>query len=251
MIKKGLLFSISVLIWSNLFAQSSVKDSSINAVLVSIGAGAYLPAGDLADRFGANLNLHLSCGLKRKNNWIYSIDGDYIFGGDVKENDIFRNISTADGYIIGNDGKFATVRTFERGYAITFNIAKLFATGKPNKNTGFIVKVGSGFMQHKIKIDPIGGTVPQLDKEYRKGYDRLSNGLALHEFAGYQYMSNKRAINFFAGFDFYQAYTQNRRSYNYDDMLKDDAKRKDIMIGIKLGWILPLYKQAPNTFYYN
>lgn len=236
---------------TKLFAQSSVKDSSINAVLVGVGAGAYIPVSDLANRFGANLNLHISCGLKRRNNWIYSIEADYIFGSNVKESDIFRNIETHDGYIIGNDGKFATVRTFERGFVVTLNAAKLITTGKPNRNCGFLVKAGLGFMQHKIKIDPIGGTVPQLDKQYRKGYDRLSNGLALHQFLGYQYLSNKRAINFFAGFDFYEAFTQNRRSYNYDDMSKDNTKRKDIMLGIKIGWILPLYKQAPNQYYYN
>src|SRR5205085_9143239 len=101
---------------SKINAQSSVKDSSINAVLVGVGAGIYLPAGDMADRFGTNLNIHISCGLKRSNNWIYSFEGDYIFGNDIKQEGLFKSISTSEGFIIGNDGKFATVRTFERGY---------------------------------------------------------------------------------------------------------------------------------------
>ncbi|MEO8150023.1 MAG: hypothetical protein ABI723_20460 [Bacteroidia bacterium] len=251
MIKYWLSFLVVIVFLKSSQAQSSVKDSSINATLVGVGAGVYLPAGDMADRFGANLTIHLSCGLKRANNWIYSVEGDYIFGSDIKENDLFKNIETSDGFIIGNDGKFATVRTFERGYAITFNVTKLITTGKPNKNTGFLFRLGTGFIQHKIKIETVGNTVPFLNKEYRKGYDRLSNGLALHQFVGYQYMSNKRAVNFFAGFDFFEGFTQNRREFNFDEMRKDDMKRKDIMLGIKVGWILPLYKQAPNSFYYN
>ena len=106
-------------------------------------------------------------------------------------------------------------------------------------------------MQHKIKIETVGNTVPFLNKEYRKGYDHLSNGLALHQFIGYQYMGNKKTINFFAGFDFFEGFTQNRRDFNFDEMKKDEMKRKDILLGIKAGWILPLYKQAPNSFYYN
>jgi hypothetical protein len=251
MIKYCLAFLLVFALLNNAKAQSSVKDSSINATLIGVGAGVYLPAGDLADRFGPNLTVHLSCGFKRANNWIYTFEGDYIFGSEIRQEDLFKNISTSDGFIIGSDGKFATVRTFERGYAITFNVARLITTGKPNKNTGFKVELGAGFMQHKIKIETVGNTVPYLDKEYRKGYDRLTNGMTLHQFVGYQYMSNKRTLNFFAGFDFFEAFTQNRRDYNYDEMRKDTAKRNDIMIGFKIGWILPLYKQAPSTYYYN
>ncbi len=244
-------FSFLLLLQVRAFGQYSVKDSSINAVLVGVGAGIYLPGGDLADRFGGNLNIHLSCGIKRANNWIYSFEGDYIFGDKIKDDDLFKNISTSEGYIIGNDGKFATVRTFERGYAITFNVARLIATGKPNRNTGFLLRAGAGFLQHKIKIETVGNTVPYLDKEYRKGYDKLSNGLALHQFIGYQYMSNKRTLNFFAGFDFYEAVTQCRRDYNFDEQRKDTSTRTDLMYGIKVGWILPIYKQAPSTLYFN
>jgi len=251
MIKYCLAFLTVFVFLNRANAQSSVRDSAINAVLVGVGAGYYIPAGDMADRFGSNLNIHLSCGLKRTNNWIYSLEGDYIFGNDIKEENLFKNIMTSDGFIIGNDGKFATVRTFERGFTVSFNVAKLIATGKPNKNTGFLFRFGTGFLQHKIRIETIGNTVPSLNKEYRKGYDRLTNGLALHQFIGYQYMSNKRTINFFVGLDFYEAFTQNRRDFNYDEMRKDNTKRADILLGIKTGWILPIYKQAPNSFYYN
>jgi hypothetical protein len=250
MIKKCLIGLLVLVFTNQLHAQSSIKDSSINIVLIGMGAGIYLPAGNMADSYGTTYCADLSVGLKRKNNWIYSIEGDYLFGSTVKDVYLFRHIVTSDGQIIGDNGKFSEVRTFERGYAITLNVTKIITLGKPNKNSGFLIRGGVGFMQHKIRIETPDNTVPYLDKDYRKGYDKLTNGFALHQFIGYQYLSNKRFVNFFAGFDFYEAFTQNRRSFNYDDLKQDTEKRKDILLGIKVGWILPLYKMAPNAYYY-
>lgn len=250
MTKKCLIVLLVLLFTKQLQAQSSMKDSSINAVLVGVGAGIYIPEADMADRFGTTYAAGLSVGLKRKNNWIYSIIGDYFFSDKVYDYDLLSDILTSDGHIIGNDGKFAEIRLYERGYNITLNAAKLITTGKPNKNCGFIIQAGVGFMQHKIRIETIGNTVPYLNKDYKKGYDKLTNGLSLHQFLGYQLLGNKRLINFYAGFDFVEGFTQNRRSYDYDDLKKDKTKRTDILLGFKVGWILPLYKQAPNTFYY-
>lgn len=251
MIKKCLIILLTVLFAKQLHAQSSMKDSSINAVLVGVSAGIFLPEGDMADRFGTCYAVGLSVGLKRKNNWIYSLVGDYFFSGNVYDYDLLTDILTSDGHIIGDDGKFAEVRLYERGYNITLNAAKLITIGKPNNNSGFLIQAGFGFMQHKIRIETIGNSVPYLNKEYKKGYDKLTNGLALHQFFGYQLLGNKRLINFYAGFDFTEAFTQNRRSFDYDDLRYDATKRTDILLGFKLGWILPLYKQAPSTFYYN
>lgn len=109
---------------------------------------------------------------------------------------------------------------------------------------------GAGLLQHKIRIETIGNTVPQLDKEYKKGYDRLSNGLSLHEMIGYYHFGNKHLINFYAGFEFIQAFTENRRSYNFDEMKKDETKRVDLLFGIRAGWMLPVYRRAPQKFYF-
>jgi hypothetical protein len=46
-----------------------------------------------------------------------------------------------------------------------------------------------------------------------------------------------------------QGFTQNRRSYNFDEMKQDTEKRLDIFYGAKVSWILPLYKKAPKEFY--
>lgn len=111
--------------------------------------------------------------------------------------------------------------------------------------------LGAGFLEHKIRIDVDKDDVPELSGDYLKGYDRLTNGLALTEFIGYMHCGNNRLINFIFGFELTQAFTQNRRDFNFDQMKKDDNKRLDLLYGIKLGWFFPLYRHAATSYYYN
>ena len=160
-----------------------------------------------------------------------------------------KDISTDAGQIIGLDGLFAEVRVFERGYHISTTFGKIFSFRKPNPNSGIMVTAGPGFIQHKIRIEPIGNTVPQLEDEYLKGYDQLTNGLELRECIGYAYFSNVQLVNFFFGFEFIQGFTENRRDHNFDNPEHTEGKRLDLMYGIKLGWVLPLYKKKPAAYY--
>lgn len=232
-------------------AQSNIRDSSIAMNIAGVYYSFQIPGGDLADRFGASSMVGVNYSYKFKSRLMISANGGFIFGSKLKEDSILAGIADAEGNILGNDGRFADVRLFERGFHASLTIGKLFTFKKPNPNSGIALAVGPGFMQHKIRIEPIGNTVPQLDKEYRKGYDRLTNGLELHESITYYYFGNRYLINFYFGFDFIQGFTQNRRSYNFDTMLKDETKRLDLLFGIKAGWMLPIYKKAPNKFYYH
>jgi hypothetical protein len=63
------------------------------------------------------------------------------------------------------------------------------------------------------------------------------------------YLGNKRLVNFFGGFEFIEGFTQGRRDYNFSTGLSDNGKRFDLFMGIKLGWVMPFYKQAPEKFY--
>ncbi|MGB3948515.1 MAG: hypothetical protein WBM13_11060 [Bacteroidia bacterium] len=230
-------------------AQVSIKDSSIATPLVGISYGYYVPGGDLAKRFGHNSSLQLSVDYKTKKQWMFGVNGSYFFGKDIKETSIFDSIKNADGNIINRNGEFADIRLYERGITFSVTAGRLFALGKPNLNSGLVANVGVGFLQHKIRIETIGNNVPQLDKEYKKGYDRLTNGLLLSENIGYLYLSNNRLLNFYVGLEFMQGFTQSRRSYDYDLMKQDTQKRLDMFYGGKIAWILPLYKKAPQEFY--
>ena len=86
--------------------------------------------------------------------------------------------------------------------------------------------------------------------DYAKGYDRLTDGISTNEFIGYMYIGNKRLLTFYAGFDFTQAWTRDRRGYNFDLHGPDNTKRFDMLSGIKVGWIIPIYRIAPDKYYY-
>ncbi len=231
-------------------AQVSLRDSSIHMHVVTIGYAFQLPAGDLAERFGWNSMIQGGYYYKFKSQITLGLNGAFLFGNQVKETNMLNALISEGGGIVDQDGKFADIRFYERGFHFSLTAGKMISWNKPNPNSGILILAGAGLLQHKIRIETIGNTVPQLNKEYKKGYDRLSNGLSLHEIIGYYYFGNKHLVNFYVGLEFIQAFTQNRRSFNYDEMRKDDRKRTDLLFGLRAGWMLPLYKRAPHKFYF-
>ncbi len=247
---KYFLFAVIFLFVQNLVAQVSVKDSSIYTPLVGLSYGYQISAGDMAKRFGNSSSIQLNVDFKTEKQWTFGINGSFLFGKDIRETGIFDSLITTDGYIIGQNGEFADIRLYERGFTVSVTAGRLFTLRMPNPNSGIMFNIGIGFLQHKIRIETINNNVPQLSKEYKKGYDRLSNGILLSENLGYLYLSNNRMLNFYIGFECMQGFTKNRRSYDFDLMKQDTKKRMDILYGGKLAWVLPLYKKAPQAFYY-
>ena len=232
-------------------SQVSIRDSSIAFPMFSINYAYQTPGSDLAKRFGDDSNIGANLTYKTKKNYLFGLEGNYFFGTMLKEDSILDKISTADGNIINGNGEYADIRMFERGFYITGKIGKMFPVIGPNPNSGLFIMGGAGFLQHKIRIENPGNTVPQIAGDYAKGYDRLTNGFAITEFVGYMHMGSNRLVSFYIGIECVQAWTQNRRSYNFDQMKRDTDKRFDALYGIKLGWILPLYKRVPDKYYFN
>src|SRR5690606_34547313 len=108
---------------------------------------------------------------------------------------------------------------------------------------------GAGFLMHKIRIESIYDDVPQLEGEYRKGYDRLHMGFEAREFIGYLFQADKRFLNFYAGFEFIQGFTQNQRNYNFDLGGPDPGIKLDLIWGVKAAWLVPIYKRSAKDFY--
>ena len=140
----------------------------------------------------------------------------------------------------------------ERGLHINGHIGKIFPLSDKNRRSGIRVTVGAGFLQHKVRIqDDPQRLVPQLLDDYRKGYDRLTNGFALSQFVGYQIMSLDGRLNVYLGVEFIEGFTQNRRSLNFDTMLQDTDKRFDMLLGFKLNYSLPFYlNSSPDDIIY-
>lgn len=230
--------------------QALVRDSAIIVPFFGLGAEGHIPGGDMKKRFGNDYGIQAVAGVKTAGNWIYSLQGGFISGNTLKEHGLLAGIATSSGTIIGEDGRTADVRLFERGYHISASFGKVFSFKKPNPNSGIWINAGVGFLQHKIRIETIGNTVVELKKPYRKGYDRLTNGIIAEEFAGYLFYGNRKLINFYAGFNFIQGFTAGRRDYQFDTMQPYTEKRLDLLYGFKLGWILPFYTNPDKYYYY-
>lgn len=233
-------------------AQVNTATNSGTALLVGLSYGFHIPAGDLQERFGINFSPALQLDLLMdKKNWIFSLQGSLQFGSTVKT-DVLAGLRTAEGYIIATDRAVADIQLRERGFYLGASIGKLISLSNGNYRSGLRLDLGAGLLQHQIRIqdDPVR-TVAQLTGEYRKGYDRLTNGAALREFIGYQILSKDRRVNFYGGLELIQAFTQNRRSYDFPTQEADQQQRLDVLSGFRLGIILPFYiNQDPGQIYY-
>ncbi len=230
-------------------AQVNLNDSIVSAHIINIDLGIGLPAADMADRFGLHATVGGGYQFKTARNWIFGVNGTYIYGSNVKEDTILNTIKNEDGYVIGTDGLLYDPILWEQGFDFSFQAGKVTSLFSLNKNSGLTFLGGIGFLQHNIWIYIDESVVPQLDKDYRKGYDRLSNGLMLNQYIGYYFFSNKNFVNFRAGFEISEGFTQNRRSLNYDTQITDVDQRFDMLVTFKLSWNLPLFEKPERKYY--
>ena len=218
---------------------------------MSFEYGVHFPGGDLEERFGLNFSLGTQFeAMHQPTHLFVGAKGMFLFGGTVKE-DPLSILRTDQGDIIGNDKAIASVLYRERGYFAGAYLGKVFPLGEKNPDSGIKVALGGGLLQHKIKLQDETGTITQITEEYAEGYDRKTNGPALYSFLGYQYLAKNRRLNFLVGMDYYLGFTENKRSYNFDQKLRDDRKRKDHLFGFRVGLILPItYGSTADSIFY-
>ncbi len=247
-----LLSSVLMLAEKPAYSQRSLVDSAAFVTLIYATYQYQFPGGDMVNRFGVNSNIGGGISIKNKSNWIFGLEGGYIFGDVVKGGDnLFSGIATSDGNLIDGNGILAEIHLYERGYHFQFKAGKIFPIFGSNPNSGLLIQAGAGFLEHKIRIENPENTAPQIKADYKKGYDKLSNGLLLDETIGYIYMGKRRLTNFFIGFEFMQAFTKSRRDYDFNLQGKDNSSRTDILSGIRVSWIIPLYNRGQTHYYIN
>ena len=233
-------------------AQFSIADSVINAPLIDMSYAFQIPGGDLSARFGVNSNMGLSVFYKTKKNRLYGIGTSFIFSSNVRETDMIETYQDKDEIPLGLSGLPADIFFYQRGFTLEAKVGQVFSTGIDNPNSGFMVILGAGIMQHNIRIEDDNADIPMMNfRQNKKGYDRMTFGPMLSQFVGYRHLSNRRLINFFAGFEFMQGFTRNVREVQYDIGFTDQSRRLDLLYSIRVGWTLPLYKKAPQEFYFN
>jgi hypothetical protein len=245
-----LILLFCVLSASIINAQSG-KGIDYDAFNLHFSYGGHLPGGDLKDRFGAFFSIGGGAEfLLDKGNWILGAESYVQFGGNIKESYILDNLLSREGEIIGNDGTFASVVFRQRGMYTGLVLGKLFPISSANRKSGIRLTLGGGYWWHKIRIQDDYESASQLFGDYKKGYDRLTGGIAIQEFIGYQHLDKNRKLNFIAGFEFGQGFTKSIREWNFDTMSAPTKSRLDISIGIRITWILPFYIGMPSEDIY-
>ena len=203
-----------------------------------------MPAADLADRFGRNANVGVSLEYRTGQNWLTGLEFNYAFGQKVLD-DPLKFLRNSEGYIYGVNRQVGGVVLRERGYYGGGYVGRWFPKVRTKSASGPRFTVGLGFMEHKIRIQDDQNTIAQLEGDYLKGYDRLSNGLAINQSVGWQYMS-KGGANFSIALEATEGFTKNRRSFDFELGKPMTGKRLDILYGIRATWMLPIYSFTPS-----
>ena len=257
LIKKGLLLLCCCsLFLENLPAQHilqeqvSKTDSAALFVYTDVEFSYNFSLADLKKEFGNFMAVGAGVHVKTKSNWLLGFTFNYQFSGKVRQDvvdEMFQYImSPGTAYFISSSG-LATenVSVDYRGLNFILTAGKIIPVVKRFQNSGILLKVGLGVNQHYIFIKNPDNEVLQLNEDYRKGYDRLTLGYSLYEFIGYQHMTKKNLLCFFGGIEFQQTFSHRQRVWDFSLMKKDDRHFFEGLIGLKIGWIIPLYKHNP------
>lgn len=234
-------------------SQRNLRDSIIGTPLIGIHYGGNWSKADLSKRFGYWNHLGAVAGYKTSKNYFFGFDGNFMFTDKIKATGLFDEIVDEFGNITDVNGDIATVLVLGRGFNVNVSFGKIIPVFSPNKNSGFFIQAGAGYLLNKYRIETRDQVVPVIEKNYRKGYDRLAAGYNIHEFIGYAFLASKGVINFYAGFYAQQGFTKYQRTVNFDqpDVPVSKEILKDYQIGFRLGWFIPIYKRQPKDYYYN
>lgn len=244
-----------MLIPAVVLSQRNMMDSIIPTPLLGVQYGGTWSGGDLKARYGYFNQVGGTIGYKFNKNWYLGVEGDFLFGNKIKisDYDLFHNFVDSYGNITDQNGDIGSVLTFSRGFHVNIEGGKVINKAGHNKNSGLFLKLGVGYLSHKIRIETNNNVIPLLEKDYRKGYDRLTTGVNLNQFIGYLFMSGNNFLNFYAGFYMQEGFTKNRRTLFWDQPNEpvSTKTRFDLLYGFKVGWLIPIYKRAPKSFYFD
>jgi len=241
-----------ILLWQFFFAgflaAQNLITEPVSVPFISVHYGLNLSAADLNDRFGFHSSTGIGVGYKTVDNWQFEVKGQAFFGQKVKEQNIVDHLINEDGTITGNNGQPAQVKAVMRGFSVGVEASRLIVIQSDLPNSGLILKLGTGILQHKIKYEDVLNEVPQFSDKYVALFDRLSNGLFASQSIGYQYFAKNRLLNYSISFEILEGFTASRRSYNFnlanDETGENSQNRLDISYGIKFTWMLPFYGRS-------
>ncbi|MEN9993480.1 MAG: hypothetical protein RL762_137 [Bacteroidota bacterium] len=235
-----------------LLAQVSGSEA-LSLPVVGIHYGGAFSGADLAERYGYFNRVGFTAGYKFKSNWSVGVESDFWFSDNVKLTGLFDHLLDNAGNITNDLGMPGSVLVYPRGVHANAYVGRLFPLNQTNQNSGILVQLSGGYMLHHLRIETNDNVVPQIELNYKKGYDRLTTGFNAQQFIGYSFLNNRGSASFYAGFYFQQGFTYNRRTINFDepDVPVSTARRLDLQTGFRVGWYIPFYSAEPREYYYN
>jgi|1048.fasta_scaffold16567_2 hypothetical protein len=245
------LWGSSACLMAQFIPEERFYDESNNkgkAILLHFNFGTHLPAASMAKRFGQDMSLGGGLEKLTANNIIFGVEGHYFFGSEVKE-DPLSILRTPAGDLIGTDQFIASLVLKQRGLYIGANIGKLVIFD-PSKRSGLRLTGSIGWMQHKLRLQDDGQSLPLVEGDYAKGFDRLTGGLTLAQFIGWQHLSVNRRKNWYIGLEVVEGFTNSLRDWDFAEKQKLTGRRLDLRLGIRAGWTLPFYPKSPEQIYY-
>lgn len=221
-------------------------------IVLGFNTGVDLPVADMADRFGASLRVGPSIFFKTPSNWMFGVKGDFLFGSKINEDSLLINVRDDEGLFLDDAGQRTGAAINMRGYTLGLQAGRIFGLtpAADAGGRGILVLLGAGFIQHKIQFFNQLGTIAQIRGDYRKGYDRLTNGIYTEAFAGYNHFSKKGLFNFHIGLNALVGFTGGRRDYLFDVQRSGTGNRLDVLLGVRGGLYLPLWKKKSEEVFF-
>ena len=106
-------------------------------------------------------------------------------------------------------------------------------------------------LQHKIRVQDNAENIVALEKKYLQGYDRLTNGPAIHLGLGYQYQSPTNNFHFHIMGDLYGARQPSRRDLDYATGNILIRKGLNYLVGFSVAYIVSISRaKTPENIYY-
>ena len=230
------------------------KDEVVSTPFFAGAVGWAFPFGEMGNRYSSFFNVDANLGWKTKTNWLYIFDFCFQFGNNNVKNldNILSGLMTNDAnpFIISNEGTDAGVVAYNRNLSLSFGVGKIFPLWFSNPNSGLVITLNGGFIQHQIIYQSTLGRVPQLEDDYAYGYDRQMRGYMTSVFLGYIHLSKKTYANWYACVQGYMARTKMSRKYQFDLMSGDDKRYTDYMLSAKVGWIFPFFGRKADKIYF-
>jgi hypothetical protein len=226
----------------------------MRGALIQVGLGTYQPMGAWGNTYAGGGILHLEPAYKTSKNWIWSLQMRALYGMRVKiDSSLLGFLTTEDNQILGLSGSYAEVRTEGRGTQLGVQLGKVVPMGPTTaksanvRSSGLDLRLGAGWLQHRILFFNPSGGVPMVYAPYRYGLDRLHRGYYAQQSIGYLRQARNNEYGWSVALEFMQARLIPQRGYNYDTRLPDTQAKWDFSVGVRALYNLSILRAAAPT----